>query len=135
MRKSVANSERYKSQIIERAKAILVVESRRRYRRDHLACSSRRLRGDNATITFTFFPVTRPREALGAITTGRKAMGHAELFPDPAKLKDKTDVSRGGFSKRSRAKARTVLAYPTELAPAVREGPVKFTPSVFRRSS
>ena len=62
-------------------------------------------------------------------------MGHAGLFPDPAKLKDKTDVSRGGFSKRLRAKARTVLAYSTELAPAVREGPVNFTPSVFRRSS
>jgi hypothetical protein len=59
------------------------------------------------------------RRNIGA---GQRAMGHAMLFPDPTRLKRKSDFQRLDFSKQSLSNARTVLAHSPEIARAVRDG-------------
>jgi hypothetical protein len=49
-------------------------------------------------------------------------MAWAMLFPEPEKLKRKSDVSSGNFSKVSLSKARAVLGYSRQLAEEVRDG-------------
>ena len=62
------------------------------------------------------------------LSKGQRAMGHALLFPEGAKLKRKgsSSVSEDqGFSAARLSQARTVLSYSRDLALAVRDGTEK----------